>query len=670
MKGKEFLTQVLHEPPFSRLHPKVAAFLKGYLEHEKVVKFRDKYMVNTNFPPYPSAAFDNMAAQFNMIGDVVERSLFSVTLAVTNRCIYNCWHCYNAARSCHDVPIEILLDVVRQLRELNVVNVTLTGGEPLLRSELEQVAAAFGEKTFLSLNTTGVGLTPERASALHESGLFAVGVSLDAANPAEHDRMRGCEGAFTTALKALKTAADASLYPYVIAVATHDFLQPERFETFMRFAADCGALEVHLLEPSANGKLAGRTDVLLSPKERQRILDFQHEVATHDEWPILSSFTYVESRNAFGCGAGLTHLYIDGSGEVCPCNLVPLSFGNVAREPMVRILERMGEHFHNPRICCVGKTLSRHCCGDSLPLPPDVSTRICKAHLPKRHATPRFFRVRSEAKGDVGAEELKTAYNRIHDSYDAFWVVEAGKPVRELIERLSFKGKKQVFEAGCGTGYATAMIAEQLGATGELCASDLSEGMLTEAQKRLAPQGTHNVQFIPGDAVQLLETAGTFDIIFSSWVLGYIPLAPFFSHVRDALVREGRLAFVVHKENSPREPLDIFWDIVADDPSVLEKRVAFDFPRDREHLTAELQTAGLTPEQLWDGHITFHYGSPEDVLEHLLKSGAGTAFYDAVVPARRQDLEQRFLDTLRAQHGDNGTYDVVHDYFSCIARKA
>ena len=246
MKGKEFLAQVLHEPPFSRLHPKVAAFLKEYLAHEKVVKFRGKHVVNTNFPPYPSPAFDNMAAQFNAIGEVTERSLFSVTLAVTNRCPYNCWHCYNAGRSQRDVPLAVLQEVVRQLRELNAVNVTLTGGEPLLRSDLEDVARAFDEKTFLSLNTTGAGLTQERAQALKDSGLFAVGVSLDSADPAEHDRMRGREGAFVTAVNALGMAGKAGLYPYIIAVGTHEFLRPERFEAFMRFAADCGALEVHL----------------------------------------------------------------------------------------------------------------------------------------------------------------------------------------------------------------------------------------------------------------------------------------------------------------------------------------------------------------------------------------------------------------------------------------
>lgn len=669
MKGKEFLAKVLHEPPFSRLYPKVAAFFNEYLAHEKVVEFDGKHVLNTHFPPYPSAAFNNMAAQFNAIGEASEQSLFSVTLAVTNRCPYHCWHCYNSGRRQQDLPLAALRDVIRQLQERHVVHVTLTGGEPLLRSDLEKVASAFGDDTYLTLNTTGAGLTQERAKTLKQSGLFALGVSLDSAEPAEHDRMRGREGAFTTAVNALDMARQAGLYPYIIAVGTHEFLEPGRFEAFLQFAGRCGALEVHLLEPIATGRLAGQSEVLLREEERKRILEFQHIVAERNDLPILSSFLYVESAEAFGCGAGLTHLYIDGSGEVCPCNLAPLSFGNVSREPLRKILDRMGVHFCKPRTCCVARTLSTHTCGDHWPLAPETSAKICEQHLPKRHALPRFFKVRSEAQGDVGAQELKVAYNRIHGDYDAFWLSEAGRPVRELADRLTFKGRQRVFEAGCGTGYATVMIAKRIGAAGEVCAADLSEGMIAEARARARSEGIENIRFIAGNALALLETEGLFDTIFTSWVLGYIPLAPFFRRAMGALRPGGRLAFVVHKENSPREPLDIFWDIVGEDPSVLEKRVAFDFPRDTDHVHSELRSAGFEMEHLWDGQITFRYDTPEAVLEHLLKSGAGTALYDAVDPCRRRTLETRFIEMFRSRHEMEGGYPVVHDYVSCVARR-
>jgi hypothetical protein len=51
MEGKEFLSQVLHKPPFSKMHPQIAAFFKDYLDHEKVIEFDGKLVLNTHSPP-------------------------------------------------------------------------------------------------------------------------------------------------------------------------------------------------------------------------------------------------------------------------------------------------------------------------------------------------------------------------------------------------------------------------------------------------------------------------------------------------------------------------------------------------------------------------------------------------------------------------------------------
>jgi MoaA/NifB/PqqE/SkfB family radical SAM enzyme len=345
---------------------------KDYLAGEKIQPFHGRHVVNTHFPPYPSGAFDTLVEHFNQIGETVKRKLYSVTLAVTNRCEYNCWHCYNANRSQEDIPGETLKSIIRELQDMGTVTVTLTGGEPLLRKDLEEIAASFDERTCLNLNTTGSGLSIERAEALLGAGLFAAGISLDSEDADEHDRLRGKPGAFETALDALAAASRAGLYPYIIAVATRDFLKRGRFISFMEFARDRGALEVHLLEPSATGKLAGHKDILLKKEGRDLIIRYQKEIAEIEDMPILSSITYLESSGAFGCGAGLTHLYIDGSGEVCPCNLVPLSFGNIRSQSLESILDDMAVHFSKPRCNCVGKILSGRIPEGETPAPPEV----------------------------------------------------------------------------------------------------------------------------------------------------------------------------------------------------------------------------------------------------------------------------------------------------------
>ena len=90
MRGDQFFAEASKRPPFTKLHPKLAAFFKDYFAHEKAVRFLDYVVVNTHFPPYPSRAFDNLAEGFRLLGDADERRLYSVTLAVTNRCDFNC----------------------------------------------------------------------------------------------------------------------------------------------------------------------------------------------------------------------------------------------------------------------------------------------------------------------------------------------------------------------------------------------------------------------------------------------------------------------------------------------------------------------------------------------------------------------------------------------------
>ena len=168
MRGDEFFLRSSKQPLFAKLHPRVAVFLKGYFAKEKVIPFGDRFVVNTNFPPYPSAAFNRMVGQFTQADAAAARRLFSVTLAVTNRCPFNCWHCYNAGRSQTDVPLAVWKNLAGELQDLGAVMVTLTGGEPLLRDDLADIARAFDQG-------------PDVAVALAAEG--AKGVFLGGAGP-------------------------------------------------------------------------------------------------------------------------------------------------------------------------------------------------------------------------------------------------------------------------------------------------------------------------------------------------------------------------------------------------------------------------------------------------------------------------------------------------------
>jgi len=102
---------------------------------------------------------------------------------------------------------------------------------------------------------------------------------------------------------------------------------------------------------------------------------------------------------------------------------------------------------------------------------------------------------------------------------------------------------------------------------------------------------------------------------------------------------------------------------------VLTKRVAFDFPRDRAHLREALEQEGLEVIDKWEGSAVFRYGTAREVLDHLLESGAGTVFYDAIDGKARDRLTGEFLSMLARQNGRRKTFEVKHDYLACIGRK-
>jgi SAM-dependent methyltransferase len=304
-----------------------------------------------------------------------------------------------------------------------------------------------------------------------------------------------------------------------------------------------------------------------------------------------------------------------------------------------------------------------------MPVLREVSEEICREHLPRNHRLPRFFTVKRGATASVGSRELRDAYDRIHGDYDTHWLSEAAGPVRTLLRKIAGARIRSVFEAGCGTGFATSLIADRFGPACSITAADISREMIGVARERIRLAGHKNIRFFRGDALKTLRRRGPFDLIFTSWVLGYIPLAAFFETAAASLNEGGRLAFVVHRQNSPERELEIFRELVADNPSVLKKRVHFDFPEGTANLETLLKETGFIPEEISEGRITFRCGSPEGVLEHLTKSGAGTAFYDALDPCSRQEMEGRFKEAL-AGRVQKGAYNVVHDFILCVARAA
>jgi pyrroloquinoline quinone biosynthesis protein E len=116
---------------------------------------------------------------------------------LTHRCPLHCPYCSNPVKltaAAAELPASAWLDIFGQARELGVLQTHLSGGEPLVRRDLESLAAgARSLGQYVNLVTSGVGLTGSRARALADAGVDHVQLSMQDAGAAAADRVAGAK---------------------------------------------------------------------------------------------------------------------------------------------------------------------------------------------------------------------------------------------------------------------------------------------------------------------------------------------------------------------------------------------------------------------------------------------------------------------------------------------
>lgn len=366
---------------------KVVWDLLRSMSSEKPHRFGNQIRLSSYFPPYPSDAF----SRFCEYSIDRRRAPLSTYLAVTGVCPCRCGHCSYGSRPATQMSLEKLFTIINELKQLGCCTLGLTGGEPMMRTDLEQLVAAAKPELATMVFTTGWGMSQERAYRLAEAGLDTLTVSLESVTPEKHDQVRQKAGSFEKALAAIKAAQQAGLYVAMSSMATREAMNSGEIERVYQFAKELGVGELRINPPIATGAFAGQLEKMLSQEELDAQEDF---IASHNQLPdgpAVSSFAHFESFKLFGCGAGFHHLFIDAEGNVCPCDLTPLSFGNLHKNSLVEIWQDMGKHFVGPRHKCIMRNLAQQIPADAtLPLPQEQSLCICPKH-DYSHGLPRMY---------------------------------------------------------------------------------------------------------------------------------------------------------------------------------------------------------------------------------------------------------------------------------------
>ena len=142
---------------------------------------------------------------------------YSVSWNLTQRCNLECAHCYMSAHAGADTRGELSTEECRRvIDEIARVNpnvfLILTGGEPLLRRDIFDVAGYATGKGFTTvLGTNGVLLREKEARLMREHGVLGASISLDSTDRVKHDAFRHLAGSWDGAVRATKVLTDAGL---------------------------------------------------------------------------------------------------------------------------------------------------------------------------------------------------------------------------------------------------------------------------------------------------------------------------------------------------------------------------------------------------------------------------------------------------------------------------
>jgi MoaA/NifB/PqqE/SkfB family radical SAM enzyme len=274
-------------------------------------------------------------------------------IGLTNDCSQNCDYCYNRNRTGEIMDKDTIKKVIKELKEMGVIWLGLTGGEPLLNKDIVEIVDSIGDDCAVKLFTGGYNLTRELANDLKKAGLFYVSVSLDHWKEEEHNKIRGCGDSYKSALKAIEIFKEiGGIHIGVSSVLSKSMLNESQIEEFMQFLIGLGVHEAWLSEIKPANKTLWNETVIISEEERENLIKLQDKYNKQGKITV-NYLGHFESSEHFGCNAGHKMIYIDAFGAVNPCVFSPTTFGNVNETSVKIIFDEMKNYFPSQDCCFV-----------------------------------------------------------------------------------------------------------------------------------------------------------------------------------------------------------------------------------------------------------------------------------------------------------------------------
>jgi len=317
----------------------------------------------------------------------------------TLKCNLSCLHCGSDCKKNSNLPDMPLKDFIDAIDSLfgninpNKTMIVLTGGEPLLRKDLEICGKLLYERGFpWGFVTNGLKLTAERLNSLLKSGLRAVTISLDGLETS-HNWLRNNVESFDKALNAIRflSAIKDIRYDVVTCVNKKNFDElPQLLDLLLKIRVK----EWRIFTIFAIGRAKENHELQLSPVQFKQLFEFI--VKTRKEGKIklnygcegfLGNYEGEVRDNLFFCRAGISiaSVLADGSISACPSIRENFIQGNIYKDNFRNIWEIRYEKFRNRAWMKTGKCNEcgyfRYCEGNGMHLRDEMTGEILFCHL-------------------------------------------------------------------------------------------------------------------------------------------------------------------------------------------------------------------------------------------------------------------------------------------------
>ncbi len=285
---------------------------------------------------------------------------------ITRRCNLRCVHCRSSSElvvSEHpDFPLEEAFRVIDDIASYAQPVVVLSGGEPLIRTDVFDIARYGTEKGLrMCLATNGALVNEEVCRKIKDSGIRIVSMSLDGSTAAVHDDFRNQEGAFQSVMNAANIFRKSGIEFIINSSFTKR--NKEEIPKVYQLAKEIGATAWYLFMIVPTGRGEKIMNELISRDNYENILDWHYQMEKKEDTMLVRPtcaphyYRFVlqkakEEGVAFerrtlkfstggskGCLAGQLICLINVDGDVLPCSYFPKAAGNIRRQSFRDIWE-------------------------------------------------------------------------------------------------------------------------------------------------------------------------------------------------------------------------------------------------------------------------------------------------------------------------------------------